>query len=490
MDCSDIQKGLTVLLLSSLVGCGGGGGGSSSPTSEPTPPEPPASNAVDDTAATLVNTPISINVTANDASVDSGTLSVETSPVNGTAEISGGSIVYTPNSGFAGSDALVYQISGQGGSTLQANVRITVSSLTATNVATQTLEIPESGYTSQNNAELGADVLVSPPITFSLDPNVVSFSIALTGGDVGDTAGNLFIAELTSSQGSDVSPLRRFFTFCDPDFCSGVLPRRPDQTAPAGTWSLRLGTLDTTLARIDLSDMELVVAQRIGPPATNGATLRIRPFLTASSVTTDQLDTILERLTAVAATSNLTLEIDEIQLVTDGRFEEVSRNFTDPVTSELMQLGSANRINLFFIEDFSGAGGAGLLGISGGLPGPFGQVSQTNGVLINATANLGESPTGFARNTAEIAFHEMGHFLGLYHTTERGFDPHDVIDDTPECLASNDRTTLGIQGTADVDECPDGQNPMFWNTDFRGNKQPLSADQQEVIFRSPIAIPN
>ena len=83
--------------------------------------------------------------------------------------------------------------------------------------------------------------------------------------------------------------------------------------------------------------------------------------------------------------------------------------------------------------------------------------AKTNGVLI-VTANLGESPTVFARNTAEIAFHEMGHFLGLYHTTERGFDPHDVIDDTPECLASNDRTTLGIQGTADVDECPDGQN--------------------------------
>ena len=326
-------------------------GGGSSPTSESTPPEPPASNAVDDTAATLVNTPISINVTANDASVDSGTLSVETSPVNGTAEISGGSIVYTPNSGFAGNDALVYQVSGQSGSTLQANVRITVSSLTATNVATQVLEIPESGYTSQNNAELGTDVLVSPTISFNLDPNVVSFSVALTGGDVGDTAGNLFIAELTSS-GKGRHRSAGFSRFAIPTSAAECCQDDSDQSATAGTWSLRLGTLDTTLARIDLSDMELVVAQRIGPPATNGATLRIRPFLTASSVTTDQLDTILERLTAVAATSNLTLEIDETEVVTDGRFEEVSRNFSDPVTSELLQLGSANGINLFFIEDF------------------------------------------------------------------------------------------------------------------------------------------
>ncbi|MFT7246249.1 MAG: hypothetical protein ACI82A_003621, partial [Candidatus Azotimanducaceae bacterium] len=38
-------------------------------------------------------------------------------------------------------------------------------------------------------------------------------------------------------------------------------------------------------------------------------------------------------------------------------------------------------------------------------------------------------------------------------------------------------------------ECQDGQNPMFWNTDFSGNKTRLSEQQLEVIYRSPIARP-
>jgi hypothetical protein len=30
--------------------------------------------------------------------------------------------------------------------------------------------------------------------------------------------------------------------------------------------------------------------------------------------------------------------------------------------------------------------------------------------------------------------HEIGHFLGLRHTTEHGGSAHDPITDTPECL--------------------------------------------------------
>ena len=493
MNSNNIKQGLLVLTISILAGCGGGGGGSSSssPAPQPDPPSTSNSQAVDDTAATLVNTPISINVTANDVSVDTSTLSVITSPTNGVASINSGSIVYTPNSGFAGSDAFVYEVNGEAGSTLQANVRVTVNSLTITNLSTRSLTIPSSGYNSVNDSELGTDVLISPAIQFDLDPNSVSFSIAFTGDNVGFESGSLFIAELVDSNGVPVSPLNRHVTFCDVGLCSGLIPRRPAQSVTSGAWSIRLGTLDTTLDDVEFNGLELVIAQRIGPPASStGATLRINPFLTADSVSETDIDEVLSELTDIATASNLTLDIGAVQIVSDDQFTEVSRNFSNPITSQLVLLGSADQINLFFIEDFSGSGGSGLLGISGGLPGPFGLSSNFNGVLINATANLGGAPGTYARNTAEIALHEMGHFLGLYHTTERRFDPHDIIDDTPEYSAANDRDDAGIQEVAEVEECPDGQNLMFWTTDLSGNKEPLSPDQQEVIFRSPMAIPD
>lgn len=475
-------------LFSLLAGCGGGGGGSSS-TPAPTPaPQPSA--VLDDGFSIIQNTPSTFAVISNDTNVDATSLSVTQQPSNGAASVANGQIEYTPNNDFVGNDQLTYGVTGNDGQQLEGVVTIDVSAITLTTTQTEALNLPTSGYVSINNAERGADVLTSPTIEFEISPNAVSFSLALTGSDVGDTAGNLFIAELTQPNQTSLTPLDRFVTFCDPDFCSGVIPRRPDQAATRGTWSLRVGTLDPTLNSIDFADIALSLTQRVGPEPTVGARLRERPFLTASSVDSNELSAVLDQLEVMAQASNLTLEFDPIQLVTDARFESVSRSFSDPTTSELVELGAADRINLFFLEEFSGAGSSGLLGISGGLPGPFGQANEFNGVLVNATAFLDETTEVYNRNTAEIALHEMGHFLGLYHTTERQFDPHDVLDDTPECLIERDNDTTGVRGVADIDECPDGQNLMFWNSDFTGNKEPLSTDQQEVIFSSPLALPD
>lgn len=472
-----------VLCLALLASCGGGGGGSSSSA----PAQNPTAIVNNDSASTIVNTSVDINVLSNDSNVDASTLQVLQQPNNGVAELINGAIRYSPNPSFVGTDQLTYQIQGHSDSTLQGNVSVTVASITNTRIESSTIAIPSSGYTIQNNAELSANVLTSPELSFSIDPNAVSFSVSLIGSDVGSTTGNLFIAELNSPDGLSLYPLNRQVTFCDLDFCSALIPRRPAQVASEGTWTVRLGTLDSSLSTINLTNMALTVAQRIGPAPAGQTTLQVRPFLTATSITENDLTPILDQLSTMAAASNITLEFDAIQSLSDSRFTEVSRNFSDPTTSELVQQGEPDRVNLFFLEDFSGSGGSGLLGISGGLPGPFGQSNQFNGVLINATANLGETAEVYARNTAEIALHEMGHFLGLYHTTERQFNLHDVLDDTPNCLVESDSVSSGIGGVADVEECRDGQNLMFWNSDFSGAKTPLSSDQQEIIQRSPIA---
>lgn len=100
----------------------------------PTPPPPPPNQpptATDDAATTSEDVPVTINVLANDNDPDGDPLTphIEAIPLNGTASINGdGSITYTPNSNYSGSDSFTYSVSdGRGGTSGAATVRITVT---------------------------------------------------------------------------------------------------------------------------------------------------------------------------------------------------------------------------------------------------------------------------------------------------------------------------------------------------------------------------
>lgn len=84
--------------------------------------------AQDDTVATTVNQPITIEVVANDSDADGDALAVTnvSQPSNGSATISNGQIVYTPTQGFIGTDILTYTVS-DGVHTEIATVVVTVS---------------------------------------------------------------------------------------------------------------------------------------------------------------------------------------------------------------------------------------------------------------------------------------------------------------------------------------------------------------------------
>ncbi len=67
---------------------------------------------VDDAASTFKNTPVTINVLGNDSDADGDALSVTslTAPAHGTAVLNAdGTITYTPNTGFSGTDTFTYR---------------------------------------------------------------------------------------------------------------------------------------------------------------------------------------------------------------------------------------------------------------------------------------------------------------------------------------------------------------------------------------------
>lgn len=96
--------------------------------------------------------------------------------------------------------------------------------------------------------------------------------------------------------------------------------------------------------------------------------------------------------------------------------------------------GNPNAVNLFFVDELSAGafGGFGvILGIAGGIPGPpLVQGSPRSGVAI-AIKPIQGMPAGIDTTMA----HEVGHFLGLFHTSEQAFFPpqiHDPLPDTPD----------------------------------------------------------
>ena len=99
--------------------------------------EAPAPTAVDDSADTEENQPVSVEVLANDLDGFGQPLTIidVEDPSNGTTRIEGTAVIYTPEAGFVGTDSFEYTIREQNGGTASATVTITVESANTPPVA-------------------------------------------------------------------------------------------------------------------------------------------------------------------------------------------------------------------------------------------------------------------------------------------------------------------------------------------------------------------
>jgi hypothetical protein len=128
-------------------------------------------------------------------------------------------------------------------------------------------------------------------------------------------------------------------------------------------------------------------------------------------------------------------------------------------------LSEALAVDLFLTTDVLFDGGA--LGVAGGKPSPPGLHGQRRtGVIVSLNAF---NYVGGAVSAGATIAHEIGHYLGLPHTTElsRKEDPY---TDTPRCDA------LLLQST-----CPDASNLMFPILTGDGALLSLSAQQGATL---------
>jgi hypothetical protein len=157
-----------------------------------------------------------------------------------------------------------------------------------------------------------------------------------------------------------------------------------------------------------------------------------------------------------------------------------------PQLPELFKLsaGAANTaVNLFFVADIEMRNDGGdLNAISGGTPGPLGMHGTPgSGIAISTDMMILENnPKKLGRTLA----HELGHMLGLFHTTETGGLVFDPLDDTPVCPTDRDQDRNGFLSAT---ECA-GQgadNLMFPTTESMGS---VLTPQQREVLRSALVL--
>ncbi|WP_432471296.1 Ig-like domain-containing protein [Amphritea sp. HPY] len=194
---TDSEAGITITPISNSTSGitvdisfeGGNGGGSTN--------NPPV--AANDSTSTEHNTAVSVPVLSNDSDPDGDALIISnTSGVNGSAQISGDNIIFTPNTGYSGTETFSYSISdGKGGSDT-ASVSITVAAASNTNqlpVAAND-SVSTAHNTSVTIAVLGNDY----------DPDGDTLSINGTSGVNGNaqvSGGNIIFTPSTGFSGTE-----------------------------------------------------------------------------------------------------------------------------------------------------------------------------------------------------------------------------------------------------------------------------------------------
>ncbi len=103
----------------------------------------------------------------------------------------------------------------------------------------------------------------------------------------------------------------------------------------------------------------------------------------------------------------------------------------DDVLAQARGTGSArnNSVHVIVVRTIGGSEPAGY---AMGLPGPFDADRSNAAVLVSTDAY---TSNGFlnVEGMASTMAHEVGHYLGLYHTSESSGTQHDPLPDTDEC---------------------------------------------------------
>lgn len=187
-----------------------------------------------------------------------------------------------------------------------------------------------------------------------------------------------------------------------------VYPYAPGQAIVSGTATLRVAT--------DGAEGEATV--KVFMPEDDGAkTLHLNVFRVSGTATTFDAAPLLDELRVVYAQAGIDVVIDETLAVPDTGYARLE-TFTEPqetpdsdaakLASVVSTKAKSSALRVMIVDSLP----AGVAGLSLGVPGPPIPSSYYYGVVVANDTD--------ATNLARVVAHEVAHFLGLQHVTNRG----------------------------------------------------------------------
>jgi hypothetical protein len=269
-----------------------------------------------------------------------------------------------------------------------------------------------------------------------------------------------------------------------------IYPNAPELDLPPGTYQVQIGAAGETTI-----DVEVFVKTGRAPDQGGRMPLNLwftkTTYMDAQKASTDEtFQAALEAVKETYAEAGIELAPITYRDVPEplaSRYAVVDGAATaDSVTAQVLGDARTEGVNVVLVDQWVGGGGAITLGQAAGIPGPPGRAdTRTLGVLVSmATTFRGRQG---ADHLASIISHEIGHYMGLYHTTEADGAQFDPLSDTPECPPSRDANGDGNLSAA---ECGVGANNlMFWQASAQPAEQTLSPAQDWVLLRNPMVLP-
>ena len=155
----------------------------------------------------------------------------------------------------------------------------------------------------------------------------------------------------------------------------------------------------------------------------------------ATAAADTRLQAILTQLDSILGQQSIRVGDIAYYDVSDPSYDSVTSSAEFSQMLQTTGAATATRLNLFFVQT---ALGGGVVGVAATVSGP-----KRNGTTLSGVMSI---YTGFSTNVIGlIAAHELGHFLGLYHTVEQTGD-HDFVDDTTDCPAQGTSMDCPTEG--------------------------------------------
>gem|GEM_PF-947097 len=347
---------------------------------------------------------------------------------------------------------------------------------------------------------------LSRTIAFTVGADVASFTVIAVPMDQDDTL--LMLYNLKAPDGANLigadNPLDGIVpTYPSLRAYTALVPNTDTYTVTPGRYSFALSAYGAGGGgAAPLGNAWIYVLENVRKGATaskldiNLWFVGVRGLSSGIAPTIQRFQDVLARLSTLMGNAGVTIGTVRYFDVSNAdaeiyRIVDTQEGWAVDEHAELLTRSSAlpaeNRgVSFFLVEGFTGIPGSGnLLGKAGGVPGPpLLHGTYNSGVVVSMADYLFAANSDYGvRSTADTMAHELGHQLGLFHTSEGDGTRFDPVADTPECPASEyDKNRDGL---IDANEClaRDGNNMMFWTSAYDTRMTP---GQRKVIHGNPV----